>query len=73
MTRDEMFGRLTSVFSINVLHFLKLDILCAVRSMNRPRSKGKRHAIAIRKVIFSIGYKHMYKFDWIQLEDKVSR
>ena len=71
MTRGEMFVDLTTVLSISVLNLSKLNILRSVRSMNRPRLKGKRRAIALRKVNSSV--RHISKFDRNQSAGKVSR
>lgn len=51
--RDETFGKLTTVVSINALHILTSDVLHTMGSMNRPRSKGKCHATVVRKVTSS--------------------
>ena len=68
--RDEMFGKLRTVFCINVLHILVLDILRTMGSMNPPRSKGKYDASVVRMVTSSEGSK--YVDDLTQLETKVS-
>ena len=68
MTRDETFEKLATVISINALHFLTLDILDVMGSMNRPSLKGKNHATVVPKVISSEGI-----FDLSQLVDKTSR
>ena len=70
MMRDDTFGKLTTVVSINALHVLMSDILHTMGLMDRPRSKGKYHATVVRKVTSSEESKCM--FDSSQLEDKVS-
>ena len=71
MMRDERFGKLRTVLCINVVHILMSDLLSRMGSMNRPRSKGKYDASAVRKGIFSRGLKPMSGLT--QLDNKASR